>query len=118
MIITTIKEYKQTMRDIVITIPKSIKWEEYQKELDSAENGDILNYKVRSFPKTTIGNKCYICYDGNILGYHIISGMSQKEFQCTTTGNIWNGNFIERTGKFHKIDPIPMKGFRGFQYYN
>jgi len=116
--ITTIKEYKELMRDIIITIPKSIKWEDYQHELNAAENGEILNFKVNSFPKTAIGNKCYICHNGFIHGYHIISGMSEKEFQCTTTGNLWKGKFIERTGKFYKIDPIPMIGFRGFKYFS
>lgn len=116
--ITSIKEFKETMRDIIITIPKSIKWSEYQKELDAASNGEILNFKVNHFPKTTIGNKCYICYNGNVIGYHTISGMSEKQFTCTTTGNVWKGKFIERTGNFTKINPIPQKGFQGFRYFN
>lgn len=105
-------------KDIIITIPKSTKWVEYQKELDRSENGEILNFKVNFFPKTKIGKRCYICYNGNIIGYHIISGMSKKEFQCSTTGKLWSGNFIERTGKFHEIDRIPMKGFQGYRYFN
>jgi hypothetical protein len=104
-------------QDIIITIPKATDWNEYQKELLAAENGETLNFKVNNFPKTAPGNKCYICYNGNIIGYHIISGMSEKDFQCTTTGNLWKGKFIERTGKFHKINPIPYKGFQGFRYY-
>ncbi len=114
--ITSINEFKESMKDIIITVPKSIVWSEYQKELDAAANGETLNFKVNGFPKTMKGNKCYICYAGNIVGYHIISGMSEKEFQCTTTGNMWKGKFIERTGKFNKIEPIPMKGFQGFRY--
>lgn len=105
-------------RDIIITIPKTIKWSEYQKELEAAENGEILNFKVNILPKTKIGNRCYICYDGNIIGYHIISGITNKEFKCSTTGKDWKGNFIERTGKFHEINKIPMKGFQGFRYFN
>lgn len=103
--------------DIIITIPKSIKWTDYEKELSAASNGEILNYKVNFFPKTATGNRCYICYNGNIVGYHIISGMSRKSFTCTTTGNVWSGNFIERTGEFHRINPIAMKGFQGFRYF-
>ena len=40
-----------------------------------------------------------------------------KSFDCTTTGEHWEGKFIQRTGGFHKIDPIPMKGFQGFRYF-
>lgn len=116
--LTTIKEFKEMNNDIIITIPKSIKWEDYEKELDAAANGAILNFKVNNFPKTKPGNKCYVCYNGFIVGYHIISGMSTKEFTCTTTHNLWNGKFIERTGQFNKIEPIPMKGFQGFRYFN
>ncbi len=115
--ITTINEFKNNLfKDIIITIPKSINWNDYKSELEAAERGEILNFKTNNFPKTQPGNKCYICYDGNIIGYHIISGMSEKEFQCTTTGNIWKGKFIERTCKFYEIEPISMKGFQGFRY--
>lgn len=42
--------------------------------------------------------------------------MSEKEFNCTTTGRKWKGKFIERTGKFHYIIPVSMTGFQGFRY--
>lgn len=114
--ITTINEFKNRPRDIIITIPKSVKWSEYEEELKAAERGEILNYKVQYFPKTEIGNKCYICYNGFIIGYHKICGMSEKEFMCTTRNQAWTGKFVERTGRLHKIDPIPMAGFRGYRY--
>jgi len=102
--------------DIVVTIPKTVNWSDYEKELEAAEKGSILNFKVRAFPKTSIGNRCYICYNDNIIGYHFISKFSEKDFQCQITGKFWQGKFIERTGKFHKINPVPMKGFRGYKY--
>lgn len=102
--------------DIIITIPKKIKWSEYQKELLEAEKGGVLNYKVRTFPNVNIGDKCYLCYNGSIIGYHFISGTSEKEFKCTVTGKVWKGKFVERTGKFHRVAPEPMNGFRGFRY--
>lgn len=104
-------------RDIIITIPKSIKWSDYQKELQAAEAGEIMNFKVNNFPKTKVGNKCYVLHDGSIKGYMVISGLSEKDFTCTTTGKEWVGKFIERTGKFYPITPVPMKGFQGFRYY-
>lgn len=106
-------------RDIVITIPKAIKWEVYEKELEAAENGETMNFKVRHFPNTKPGSKCYVCHDGFIKGWMKISKLSEKEFDCTTTGKTWKGKFVERTGKFNALDePIPMKGFRGFKYFD
>ena len=105
-------------KDIIITIPKSISWSDYKKELKQAEQGDILNFKVSSRPNTDIGNKCYICYDGKIVGYHIICGIEEKEFDCTTTGKHWKGLFVQRTGQFYKLkNTIPMKGFQGYRYF-
>lgn len=107
-----------TTRDIIITIPKNIACEDYQKEIDAVADGSqVMNFKVNSFPKTSIGAKCYLCHNGFIKGYMIICGMSEKNFTCTTTGRNWNGKFIERSGKFYPVEPIPMAGFRGYRYY-
>ncbi len=104
-------------RDIIITVPKSVKWEDYENELRAAEEGQILNFKVPNKPDVAKGSKCYIVYDGNIVGYHIVSGVSRKKFECTTSGKQWEDAwYIERTGKFNKIEPIPMKGFQGYRY--
>lgn len=106
------------MRDIIVTIPATIKWDEYKKELDRAAKGEILNFKVNHFPKTEKGCKCYILHRGYIRGYMFISGLSTKKFTCTTTGKVWAGKFIERTGKYYPlIRPISMTGFQGFRYF-
>lgn len=116
------KDYSTQARDIVITLPSSIKWEEYEKELKLVEDeSQVLNFKVSKLPiSTSIGSKCYLCYNGNVIGWMKIVGLiNGTEFDCTTTGQNWKGNFIQRSGKFNKLDePIPMKGFQGFRYYN
>ena len=105
------------IKDIIITIPKSIKWDDYEKEIKAVEDfTHVINFKVNHFPKTNVGSKCYLVYDGNIIGWMKIVGMSEKDFTCTTTGKEWKGKFIERSGPFNKINPIPMKGFQGFRY--
>jgi len=106
-------------KDIVITIPKTIKWEDYEKELEKVKDwSNVMNYKVTNFPSNTeIGKKCYICYNNHIIGWMQIVGFDETNFDCTTTGNEWSGKFIQRSGPFHKISPlIPMEGFRGFRY--
>lgn len=105
--------------DIIITLPSNIEWSEYEKELERVKDGsEILNFKVNNFPtKTKVGEKCYLLYRGNIIGWMYIFGFSKKEFTCSTTGKKYEGKFIERSGHFYKIDPIPMKGFQGFRYF-
>ena len=105
-------------KDIVITIPSYIKWNDYEKELDKVKDGkEVLNFKVNHLPKkTNIGNKCYMVYNGEIIGWMKIVGLTENEFVCTTTGKKWKGKFIQRSGEFHRIDPITYKGFQGFRY--
>lgn len=108
-------EYK----DIIITVPKSTSWKEYEKELDVVKDySQVLNFKVSNFPKTIPGKKCYIVHDGTVKGWMEIVNLSEKDFECSTTGEKWKGKFVERSGKFHYINPIPMKGFQGFRYKN
>lgn len=107
------------MKDIVITLPKNISWEEYKKELNVVQDGKtVLNFKVPYLPKQTeVGRRCYLCYKGKIRGWMKITGLRKNNFTCTTTGVVWKGNFIQRSGEFHRIEPIPMKGFQGFRYF-
>lgn len=104
--------------NIIITLPKSVKWEDYQKEIDTvADRSYVMNFKVNGFPKVKIGARCYIIHNGFIRGWMEIVGFSAKDFSCTTTGAGWSGKFIERSGEFHEIkNSIPMKGFQGFRY--
>jgi hypothetical protein len=104
--------------DIAITLPKNIEWSEYEKELNSVADGSqYLNFKVPNLPKyTKVGNKCYLVYRDYIVGWMEITGLVKNDFICSTTGKHWDGNFIQRSGKFNRIEPIPMKGFRGFKY--
>jgi len=105
-------------QDIVITLPSTIDWNDYQKELKKVEDdSQVMNFKVSNLPtKTSIGSKCYLCYKGNIIGWMKIVGLVKNDFDCSTTEKHWNGNFIQRSGKFNSINPIPMKGFQGFRY--
>lgn len=114
-----IRESLNFNKDIIVTLPKTISWDDYKKELKSVEDySHVMNFKVNHFPKTNIGAKCYLVYKGELIGWMKIVGMKEKDFTCSTTGKKWSGKFIERSGPFHKISPTPMKGFQGFRYMN
>lgn len=108
------------MRDIIITLPSKVKWEEYEKELEAVKDGEnVLNFKVPYLPKETeVGKRCYLAHNGYIRGWMEIVGLILNDFTCQITGKKWSGNFIQRSGPFNKITPIPMKGFQGFRYFN
>ena len=115
-----VKPIKIKKNALLITLPSSIEWSDYEKELKNVEDeSQVMNFKVPFLPKNIHHLKrVYLIYQGNIVGWQKFVGTSDKPFKCTTTNKNWDGKFIQRTGPFHKIDPIPYKGFQGFRYYN
>ncbi len=106
---------------ILITIPKTIKWEDYKKELETVKDGNQeMSFRVSSKPtKVKPGDRCYLCHNGFIKGWMIISNIEYRNaFDCSTTGKHWDeGWYVSRSGEFHKLDKeIPQKGFQGYHY--
>ena len=68
-------------RDIVITIPSTIKWDDYLKEIKTVEDGSQqMNFKVSKLPvNTSVGCKCFLCYKGSVIGWMKISGYQPKD---------------------------------------
>ena len=118
--IMDVKPPQRKKNALLITLPSSIKWEDYEKELKAVEDeSQVMNFKVPFLPKNIQRIKrVYLIYQGNIVGWQKFVGTSDKPFKCTTTDKNWDGNFLQRTGPFHKIDPIPCKGFQGFRYFD
>ena len=107
--------------NIIITIPKKIKWEDYKKELETVVDGSqMMLFKIPFKPKHDLkGNRCYVCYNGCIQGWmEIVDVIYSDGFTCSTTGTVWpEGWYICRSGKFHLMeDMVLMKGFRGIRY--
>lgn len=116
-----LEEIEHSNKSIIITLPSSEKWEDYEHELDKVKNySNVMNFKVHNFPKgIKEGDKCYIVHQGFIKGWMEIVGFSEKEFTCNTTDKKWRGKFIERSGPFHYLaEKVPYKGFQGFRYFN
>lgn len=106
----------------VLTIPKKVKWSDYEKELATVEDGSqVMNYKTRYIPKgMSQGDRCYIVHDGKVRGWMKITGVEDRSepWECTTTGKTWPaGKYIQRSGAFHKVDGPEMTGFRGIRKY-
>jgi hypothetical protein len=111
----------ETPANILITIPATISWEDYEKELAAvADHSQVMRFKVARLPtRNVIGGRCYLCYQGHIIGWMKIVGTHSGEFTCSTTGQQWSGDFIERSGPFNRlVKAVPHKGFQGWRYFS
>ena len=116
-----LEEISKNKRSLIITLPSTINWEDYEKELRKTTNyKQSLNFKVHNFPKGIHkGDKCYVVHKGFIRGWMEIVGFKEESFICTTTKKKWNGKFIQRSGPFHYIqEKLPYRGFQGFRYFD
>jgi len=96
--------------NIIITVPKTIKWSEYLKEIEKCRDyKEVMNFKV--------GDRCYVTHNGIVKGWMEVVGFSTRGFDCTTTGQDWSdGNYVQRSGEFHGIESVEMKGFQSYRY--
>lgn len=116
-----LEEIFRSERSLIITLPSTTKWSDYENELRKAANyKHVLNFKVHNFPNGIHkGDKCYIVHNGYVMGWMEIVGFSEEPFVCTTTNKKWDGKFIQRSGPFHYLkEKIPYKGFQGFRYFD
>lgn len=116
-----LEEILKKKRSLIITLPATTKWEDYEQELRKVANyKNVLNFKVHAFPTgVSKGDRCYLVHNGKIMGWMEIVGFSEKSFTCSTTKKQWKGKFIERSGPFHYLEEdIPYKGFQGYRYFD
>jgi hypothetical protein len=108
-------------KNICVTLPSNVDWSDYDKELEQVKDYKmVMNFRVPFLPKKEdrpFIKRCYICHRGFVVGWMDVVGfVDEFDFECQATGKKWNGKFIQRSGPFHPIAPVPMKGFRGFRY--
>lgn len=108
------------MSNWIITIPKTITWEDYQKELDAVADGtQSMFYKLPYKPREMKpGDRCYITWWNYVRGYMVIKSIEHRSFTCTTTGKEWPiAWYVERTGEFVCDGGVIKRGFRGIRRY-
>lgn len=106
----------------IVTLPKTIEWEDYQKELDSVADGQwSMRYRVPNKAKVEKGDKLFITWRGRVRGWMLVTDFTfiDKPWNCLVTDKIWPpGWYVVRSGYFHKaVHIIPMKGFRGIRRF-
>jgi hypothetical protein len=111
------------MADIMITIPRSVDWEEWLAEVEYAtENGLDLYWRVAKAPKNCeVGDLCFIVSRMRVRGFLMVTGFVSltEPFTCEFTGKVWPpGEYILRQGPFVPMPDLrwQQKGFQGFRY--
>lgn len=110
------------MADIIVTTPKSQMEVAAQEAQDCITAGggcyfrDFGHNRPRKLNK---GDRVFYVEDGFIRGFAVVRDIIQAGLiVCQTTGNEWYGcKVIMRAESWRWIKPIPMKGFRGYRYF-
>lgn len=110
--------------DWAITVPKTTKWEDYEKELTVVQEEKVeMLFKVPPrFKAAEPNDRCFVVHDGLVRGWMLVTGIARvfEHWQCTTTGKSWGpGTYLKRSGHFHRMPGrIKMKGFQGIRRFN
>lgn len=103
--------------NIVVTIPskelKNVESEEekVEKMVSQGEKGWVYWWRISSMPRKKNVKRIYFLWDGAVRAYHEVMYISP----C---GLNTGGPEVIMLPKIHKINPIPMKPFRGYKYFN
>lgn len=103
--------------DWIITLPKTVKWVDYEHELRAAEAGSVLSYRVPFKAGVAKGDRVFVVWYGRVRGFMTATGtVYLDQLICSTTGAEWRpGWYVQRTGRFFAFDGCAMKGFRGIR---
>lgn len=109
------------MSDWILTLPKYVEWEDYQKELDAVcDRSGVLNYRLGQKYGCQPGERCYLVWRGRVRGWMEIVDMvyHRSGFECETTGQFWRpGWYLQRSGPFRKVKGEMYRGFQGVRRY-
>ena len=99
-----------SLRDIIVTVPKSRLAEVTAEEEDvarreAAGETDICYYWQMSRLPKECPERIYFVWNGAMRAFHEVISMARDE-----------GRIYMKT-RIHDIEPVPMKGFQGFRYF-
>lgn len=112
-------------RDIVVTWPKTKPLAEYIKALGHARSNDeLINFRVANLPPWPAGSfalggplvRCYHVHDGFVRGWCRVIYATTRE-----VGEVegWPaGLYVVRDPHWHPCKEIPMRGFRGWRWFD
>lgn len=107
----------------IITVPKSISWDEYKEYLKECRKNPKKTREympVAPNSKVEPGDRCYIVNNDLIRGYQVITHRVHLKGHTNPMNNKKHteGEFMRLEPVFHRINNLPMKGFRGLRRYN
>lgn len=115
-------------RDVVITWPKTKRLDDYLRACTGAwMRHEDINYRISKPPHFEFGafaerpGRVYIVHDGFVRGYHELKFVIYRddhEVLSTEGKGYWPaGWYLVRNPEWNEVDPVPMRGFQGWRYY-
>lgn len=107
--------------DIVLTVPKkelkNVEKEEQWARKNKNNPDAICFWKIGRIPKKlNKGDRVYFIHNGYIVNYNEFIGVDY-DIHCDVTGRYWDGLcLVMKIPSVPVNPPVPMRGFRGFQY--
>jgi len=90
-------------------------------------HGQDINYRISKPPSFDFGahadrsGRVYIIYDGFVRGYHELKYVIYRddhEVLSVDGKGYWRaGWYLVRDPEWHAIEPLPMRGFQGWRYF-
>lgn len=115
------------MKDLVITWPKTRNFEDYMTACTGAwMRHEDINYRISKPPSFEFGahaersGRVYVVYDGFVRGYHELKYVIYRDDHevLAVDGGFWPaGWYLVRDPVWYEIEPVPMRGFQGWRYY-
>lgn len=110
------------MRNIVVTTPKHMTKTaaaEAQKCIEAGGGLYFRRFKLRP-AGLCVGSRIYYVERDYIRGFGVISEIRTGDMVCDITGQNWGLGYyaIMPAESWTWIEPIPMKGFQGWRYFD
>lgn len=109
------------MTSWIVTLPRTVEWEDYCEELAAAAHGAELYFRVPPRVRSVrSGDRCYVTWRGFVRGWMLVRRVEwrMRSWMCDTTGRVWPpGVYIVRGGTWVDCAPVEYRGFQGVRRY-
>lgn len=110
------------MRDLIITWPKTRSLDSYLEACEAARvHAEVLNFRIHNPPtEWHEGMRVYVVHARAVRGWHQLLDVCRRGYrEVRDPGGGWwpPGTYLVRHAEWHPIEPIPMRGFQGWHYF-
>jgi hypothetical protein len=106
----------------IATVPKTVKWADFMREIADVETGEYLkNWPVRPNSHIASGDRLFFVHQGLVRGSLTVRRVviHGHGFNCATLGESWPpGTYAQLQGPWEYVaETMPMNGFQGLRRF-